>query len=348
MSSPRAPEYAALLGALLSLPTLTQGKLMDDHMIHAGVRRGDPWWSFINTEAWGTVAEARERMRLGWWAADEFRVRFMRPLSAASHNLDFTLWPEATWLMHLENLVLYALLILVVGRVLQRLLGSGPVVGLACFVFAIDEIHAATVCWISARNTILAALLGTLAFAAHLRWRDAKDDEDTQRWPHALAASLCFVAALLASEGGLAAFGFILGWSLTCERTWRDRLVPLLPYVAITAIWRAAYVWLGHGLTGSDIYTDPGAQPLVFLQDLVLRVPAMACVVLSLPAADALTAVPGVLLVFALGLIPLIWALRPLASSREAQALGLGTLAAAVPLRSRGSSLAHDADPRAR
>jgi hypothetical protein len=35
-----APRWAAALGVVLSLPSLLQGKLLDDHMLHAVALRG--------------------------------------------------------------------------------------------------------------------------------------------------------------------------------------------------------------------------------------------------------------------------------------------------------------------
>ncbi|KIG19167.1 putative membrane protein [Enhygromyxa salina] len=317
---------------LLALPSVLQGKLLDDHLWHAAALRGDAAWRFELLD--GPAAQLRETGVLGWWAGDELQLSFMRPLASLSHTFDFRVWPEALWLMHLENVLLYAALILVVGWVLQRLFGPGRVAGLACLMFAIDELHATTVMWISARNTILAALFGVLALAAHIRWRAPKVGE-SRRWPFALAGPLCFALGLMSAEIGVAGLGYLLAYSLTRERGgWWARLAPLLPYLAITAVWRLSYIQMGFGAKASGLYIDPGQDPLGLLTALVLQTPALGFVALSLPVADALTTLvgPAWLGLPALGFVALAWVLAPLRDDPNARLLGLGMLAAALPL----------------
>ncbi len=109
--------------------------------------------------------------------------------------------------MHVENVLLYALLTWLVGRLIQAVHGPGLAAGIAALVFAIDESHALTVMWIAGRNTLLAAVFGILAVRAHLRWRERAT---ARSWPHALAASLWFALALASGEAGLCSFGYVL------------------------------------------------------------------------------------------------------------------------------------------
>jgi hypothetical protein len=258
--------------------------------------------------------------------------------------------------MHLENVLLYGLLILVVGRILQRLFGPGPIAGLACLLFAVDELHATAVMWISGRNTILAALFGMLALAAHMRWRDHKGVEQ-RRWVFALAGPLCFALALASAEGGVAVFGFLLAYALTHERgAWartglspadsmrtraaiRGVIGPLLPYLVIVVIWRLIYTQLDLGPHASGLYVDPGEDLLAFMGAAAVHVPALGFVALSLPIADVLTTSgPALVGVAALGFIGLAWVLAPLYTDRNAQFLALSMLAAAVPLATTAAS----------
>jgi hypothetical protein len=325
-----------LLGVVLSLPTLVQGKLLDDHMLHAAALRGAPPLEFELLHA--PVSQLREQGTLGWWAHDELQLSFLRPLAAATHALDFRLWPHAAWLMHLENVLLYGLLILVVGRVLQKLIGPGPIAGLACLLFAVDELHATAVMWISGRNTILAALFGMLALAAHLRWRDASGSEK-HRWAFALAGPLCFALALASAEGGIAVLGYLFAYALTHERGAWARVGPLLPYVAIVVIWRVIYTQLDLGAHASGLYLDPGDDPFAFVRAAMVHVPALGFVALSLPLADVLTtAGPEIGYLAALGFVGLLWVLAPLVADRNAQFLTLGMLGSAVPLATTAAS----------
>jgi hypothetical protein len=334
-SSTHAPRWAAALGVVLSLPTLVQGKLLDDHMLHAAALRGESPLQFELLHA--PVAQLREQGTLGWWAHDELQLSFLRPLSAVTHALDFRLWPHATWLMHLENVLLYGVLILVVGRVFQRLFGAGPIAGLACLLFAVDELHATGVAWISGRNTILAALFGMLALAAHMRWRDP--DSFGRRWVFGVVGPLCFVLALASAEGGIAALGYLLAFALTHERGMWARIVPLLPYLGMVVLWRLLYTQLGFGPHASGLYIDPGDDLLGFSSAAVVHVPALGFVALSLPLADVLTtAGPELAYLLALGFVGLAFTLAPLHTDRNAWFLALGMLAAAVPLATTAAS----------
>jgi hypothetical protein len=337
LSSRHAPRFAAALGALLSLPSLLLGELMDDHLLHQGVRLGDPPWSHMNTGARGQVWHLREEGMFGWWASEDFRVAFMRPLSGLTHTLDYTLWPQLPWVMHLENVAVYTLLILVVGRVFLRLFGPSPITGLASLAFAIDELHAASVVWIAGRNTILAALFGMLALLAHLRWREA--DGEGRRWPFAIAGPLCFALALLSAEAGLAALGYLVAWAVTQEREgWAARVGPLVPYFAVVIIWRVAHVQLGYGATDSTIYTDPFDAPLSFVGTALVRAPALAFTALSLPLTDIVTAQPRSVWLLVGGFVVLAWALAPLWSDPRARFWALGMLACTVPFAATSPS----------
>jgi hypothetical protein len=237
--------------------------------------------------------------------------------------------------MHLENVLLYGVLILVVGRVLQRLFGPGPIAGLACLLFAVDELHATAVMWISGRNTILAALFGMLALGAHMRWRDSGNN----RWVFALAGPLCFALALASAEAGVAVFGFLIAYALTHERGGWARVLPLLPYLVIVVIWRVIYTQLDLGPHASGLYIDPGDDLLAFVRAAAVHVPALGFVALSLPIADVLTnAGPELAFLAALGFVGLLWVLAPLHTDRNAQFLLLGMLAAAVPLATTAAS----------
>lgn len=335
-SDVHAPRWAAALGVLLALPTVVQGKLLDDHMLHAAAVRGASPIAFELLHA--PVPQLREQGTLGWWAHDALQLSFLRPLAAVTHALDFRLWPHATWVMHLENVLLYGLLILVVGRVLQRLFGPGPIAGLTCLLFAIDELHATSVMWISGRNTILAALFGMLALAAHMRWR-APSESETHRWAFAIAGPVCFGLALASAEGGIAVFGYLLAYALTHERGALARVGPLVSYLAIVVIWRVIYTQLELGPHASGLYIDPGADPLAFIQAAAIHVPALGFVALSLPIADVLTtAGPELAYLAALGFVGLAWVLAPLHTDRNAQFLLLGMFAAAVPLATTAAS----------
>lgn len=332
LGSSRAPLWAAAAALLLALPSLPAGEFLDDHLMRAQARAGAPAWDRYSFAPPGTMAELREHGTYGWWAADELSVMFLRPISALTHALDYAIWPDAVWLMHLESALCYALLTWLVARLVQRVHGPGLVAGIAGLVFAIDESHAATAYWISGRNTMLAAGFGVLALLAHLRWR-VRESNDRTRWPWAIAASLALVASLLSAEAGLCSFGYLLGWSLCCEHgPWHRRLLPLAPYVIVVLAWRIAYVSAGFGAIQSSVYLDVGADPLRFVGRALVFSPALTFTTLSLPITDLILARPWTSGVLALGCGVLLWALGPtLRTDARARAWLLGMMFAAVP-----------------
>ena len=333
LASPRAPLWAAAVALLLCLPSLPAGEFLDDHLMGAQARAGLPAWDRYRFVEAHEVAELREQGTFGWWSADQLHVSFFRPISALTHALDHALWPDAVWLMHLESTLIYALLTWLVARLIQRVHGPGLVAGVAGLVFAIDESHAATAYWISGRNTLLAAAFGVLALLAHLRWRERDDAGSSVRWPWAVLASAALVASLLSAEAGLCSFGYLLGWSLCCERgRLLARVAPLAPYVAVILAWRIAYVSAGFGASHSGIYLDIGASPGLFAARALLFSPSLTFTTLSLPITDVILVRPWTSGVLALGGVLLLWALAPtLRAHASARAWVLGMLFAAVP-----------------
>jgi hypothetical protein len=116
LARPRVPLYAAILGVVLTLPSLGAGFLADDltHQISfrpefraLGGIHGD-WDMFRFQDA--DRAYLRRIMDLGiwpWWTSPSLRVAFFRPLSSLSHALDYRVLSAWPVVMHAENLALY-------------------------------------------------------------------------------------------------------------------------------------------------------------------------------------------------------------------------------------------------
>src|SRR5262245_57278285 len=115
------PIFLALLAALLVLPTISGGLMLDDYahrsMFVPGVRapggpRGD--WDLFNFQGRdeGYFNLQLDRGLFPWWTSRGLQLAFMRPLTSLSHTLDYRLFPDMPALMHAENIALYALLAL--------------------------------------------------------------------------------------------------------------------------------------------------------------------------------------------------------------------------------------------
>jgi len=97
------PLHLAGLGMLLCLPALGLGWHTDDH-VHRAILTGLPGlddnaravpelFVFVRSET-GEIQRQIDLGILPWWTSDELHLAFFRPLSAATHWLDYRLWPE--------------------------------------------------------------------------------------------------------------------------------------------------------------------------------------------------------------------------------------------------------------
>ncbi|MGD8863136.1 MAG: hypothetical protein PVI30_24190 [Myxococcales bacterium] len=343
LSRPRARLHLAALVFALSLPAIAMGMVGDDYDLEVAVRR-DPLgaYRFTSPDASGRARQILAGQRAGtrpWWMSPDHRQAFLRPLASLSHALDFGLWPDAAWWMHVENSLLYAAIVLLAWA-LFRDVGMPPAaVGLAAFFYAFNGNQSMTVGWISGRNTLLAACLGWLSVWLHLRAR--RGASPSTSW----AAAVCFGLALLSAEGALGALAFIVAHALVLEQGgWRARGAALWPYAAVLVAWRVAYSVGGYGVVGSAFYRDPMADPLGFALGAAGAIPIYLASQLTLPFASMSGVEPGsfaVVLLLSLVLLGLLAPLlRPVLRDRpQARFLGLGALLATLPL---GATLPQD------
>ena len=290
LSHRRSTIWIALLGALLTTPSLRIGLIADDYL-HAIVLRRLPvpmpqrgpfdLFRFANGDP--IMGRAMmDRGQLAWTADTSGRFSFFRPLSAATHVLDYALWPNAPWLMHAQNVAWYALAILAAAGFYRRFLGGTWIAGLALLLFAVDHAHAPTVGWIAARNSLIALTIGLPVLTLHDRWRS--DGWKPGAW---LAPGLLGVA-LLAGESALAILAYVAAHALHLQRgTWRAKLLALAPYAPVLLVWRVVYGLLGNGVSGSGMYLDPARSPFAYLSALPQRLPALLLGQFAFPPADA-------------------------------------------------------------
>jgi hypothetical protein len=292
---PSLPWVLLAVAILLTLPSLWIGWAMDDHVLRYAAAGGEGLSAelYKPTGLFGflgdpeVVERLKERGSLPWWTAEGFRLAFWRPLSSLTHWLDFRLWPENAFLMHLQSVLLYGLLVLVVTRLYRQTMAPAWVAGLAALAFTVDDAHAQAVAWISARNSLLGTLFGCLALIAHDRWR-------RQGWRvGAFLGPFAFLLSLLSKEMGVAIGGYVAAHAAFVDRgPWQRRLLVLVPYGIVLLAWRILYGALGYGVFGSGMYVDPLAAPLQFLAALGERAPALILGLWGQPPADFATVGP--------------------------------------------------------
>jgi hypothetical protein len=260
-----------LLGILIASPSLGSGLLADDVgqrafiLAKLGGETEQPWWDMFVLV--GAAPEQLERMRfLGqvpWWSSPHVHIAFWRPLTAATHYVDYLLWPETPWLMHLHQLLWHGLACSLAWALYRRLASSTCAAGAAALGFSLTHLHLSAAAWLAHRNAVLVLVFAMLSLLAHDRWR-------RDQWRlGALLGPLALLAALLAGEMGVAVLGLLLAYALTLERAGVGReLAALVPYVLVIIVWRVVYDALGYGVVGSGIYVDPLAEPVRWLSGM--------------------------------------------------------------------------------
>lgn len=339
-----------LLGMLMVMPAINSGLSLDDYLhwsaLHEGARvtnhPGSPWGLFHFLT--GDIADNRALKATGeliWWAADDLRTTFWRPLTEWTHWLDHRLWPRSPALMHLHSVLWYGALILLLSRFYQRIDTTSPMrARLAALFFIFSCLHLPAVAWIAARNQLVAACFTVLCIGAFHVWRTRNSPR------HGWLAIGAFGLALMSAEAGLATLGYLVAHVLvyaplqsTGHPRWRERLSPLLPFLLIVVIWRVAYSALGYGSSGSGFYVDPASDPVRFVGHVMLRMPTLLLAqVIGVSSATLLLLAPAAQVLYAAAaaaVLALCWLVARaygLWVSPLARFLGIGAVLSLVPM----------------
>ncbi len=336
------PWAAVGLGVALTLPCLVGGFAVDDHFHRIGVLGhpaipGSPTSPFMFFSfAAGDVDQSLGivgRIVGVWGMTEGYHISFMRPLSSVMHWVDYRLWPEQPWVMHLQNVFWYGTLILLLYHFYRRIMEPVWIAGLATLIYAVDDAHGMLVGWIANRNGLVTAVLGVLALTLFIRWR--RDD-----WrPGAWLGPLVFAVALLAGESAIAVGAYLLAYVLFLEKgPWPRRFTTLLPFGLVVVIWRIVYSVYGFGVNGTGLYVDPAVEPIRFMKVVPERLPVILNAQLASPPADfwlVLTRGGQVMMsLWAIAvLLTLSFILKPmLRASAASRFFALGAALAAIPI----------------
>jgi hypothetical protein len=342
---PHAVLWITGFAFVMSLPALATGLAIDDYVIEASVKH-DPWSGFVfhPRDPAARVADTlakRHAGQLPWWTDAHVHQAFFRPLASLTHALDFRVWPNAVWWMHLESIAVFTLIVWLAGLVYTELGLPRAVLGLATFFYAMSGNHAMSVGWLSGRNTLMAAAFGLFAVWLHLR---AASRLGRSRFWLQLMAAAALGCGLLSGEFAAGAAGFLLAHALTLRDGGFRRLLALWPYAIVLAIWQGVYIAGHYGAIGSGFYHGPGQAPGSFALSVVTGVPIYLATQLMGPIATFSCILPnGLVIVTAVSLVSLFLMRRLLVpllrEERRARFLLLGSALSAIPL---GSTAAQD------
>ena len=280
-----------LAGVIIFLPSLGNGFFADD-VYHIAVLERFERVDDVGPLALYTFEEGKPD-RMGpvqgsytpWWASEDYRQNFFRPVASVFHVVDHFLYGKEPIGYHATNLLLWGLLLAMVVltyRALARDFGQGSLtVLLAGLLFAFDEAHVLNVAWLAHRYALVGAVFTMGAFLQYHRFR--RDGKVRS----ALWAGLLCALGLLSDEGSLALVFWIAAYELCLGKGPPGRRVlSAAPFVALAAIYLAAYKLMGYGCSGSQNYLDPFNSPLIFMKEGILgRMPLLVM--------GALTPVPA-------------------------------------------------------
>lgn len=277
LESRKFPYVLIFITVLLFSPALFIGWQMDDHFHRLHFAEGElmpdvehnRWdmFTFMKGEPGHNFA-MKDFGTLPWWSTDGIRARFWRPLAVLTHGIDYAFWPQSAWLMHLQSMVWYILIVIGVVFLYRRFMGIGWSAGLAAFFFALDQAHGWPVAWIANRNALLALFFGILTILAHDYWRRS-------HWKlGVIVAPTLLALSLFSAEAGLATTAYLFAYVIFWERKGlKIGVFSLMPYFLVSIIWLLLYKSQGYGTWGLELYIDPGSEPMKYAVAILKRAP---------------------------------------------------------------------------
>jgi hypothetical protein len=248
-------RLAVLASLLLALPMLGSPPLEDD-VFHRGMVEGR-----LSAVRWGPTelydfigapsrppSQLREHGVLPWFAADDLKVRFFRPLSSGILAGELTLVGDRAWISRLHSLAWFCVVLGLVVVVNERVL-EPRAASLATLIYALSGGLLLPVSWPAARHELICTVFALLAFWWHVR---ARDDGWT---PGRVLSPLAFAVGLLAGELTLGAVALIAAWEwLARADRWRDRLVAVTPIATVTLGYLVFYAVRDYGTRSTAAY----------------------------------------------------------------------------------------------
>lgn len=182
------------------------------------------------------------------------------PLLHSAFWFEHQIWGDATPGYHLINVLWHATSAGLLVVILRRLAVPGAL--LAGLVFALHPVGVESVAWISEQKNTLSTVFYLSAVLAWLRF------EDERRPSRYVMASLWFVATLLTKTVTATLPGalLVLAWWQRGRLSWRNDVLPLLPWLVIGAVAGLGTAWFEHtqiGATGGEFALGAGERGLL-------------------------------------------------------------------------------------
>lgn len=182
------------------------------------------------------------------------------PLLHSAFWIEHQLWGDATLGYHLVNVLWHATSACLFVTILRRLAVPGAL--LAGLIFALHPVCVESVAWIAEQKNTLSTVF---YLAATLAWLRFEDDRRPSRYAVAI---LWFVAALLTKTvtATLPAALLVVGWWRRGRLSWRNDVVPLLPWLVLGVTAGLGTAWVeAHDIGASGAEFSLGVTERVLL-----------------------------------------------------------------------------------
>jgi tetratricopeptide (TPR) repeat protein len=168
------------------------------------------------------------------------------PLTHSFFWLLHRCWGDAPSAYHIVNIGLHAGVASLAGLLLRRLAVPGAY--FAAAIFALHPVQVESVAWIAEIKNTLSALFYLVAALAWLRYK-----ESGNVGAYALAFGL-FLLALCSKTvtATLPAALVLIEWWRRGRLSWRDDVVPLLPFFIVGIVAGLATVWVERSIVGAQ------------------------------------------------------------------------------------------------
>jgi tetratricopeptide (TPR) repeat protein len=168
------------------------------------------------------------------------------PIAHSAFWLEHKLWGESMLGYHLANIFLHVACALMLARVLKRL--DIPGAWLAAAIFALHPVEVESVAWISELKNTLSTLFYLGAALTYLNFDGAR------RKIFYGAALALFVLGLLSKSvmASLPAALLLVFWWKRGKLSWRNDVLPLVPFFAIAAASGILTAWIERRFIGAS------------------------------------------------------------------------------------------------
>lgn len=172
------------------------------------------------------------------------------PLLHSAFWLEHRLWGDSTLGYHLLNVLLHATAACLFAFTLREVWRpkAPGAEWIAALLFALHPVCVESVAWVSEEKNTLCIVFYLLAALFYLRWK--RPDART----YALATG-CFALAVLTKSvaATLPAALLVLAWWRRGRVSWRDDVVPVLPWFALSILTGCITGWVEHAyVAGSN------------------------------------------------------------------------------------------------